>query len=323
MIDPAIGGGGLNHRIFAGNVIGHQGQIEALLDVPQDVEVGQRRLDHQEVGAFLHVEGRFAKGFAAVGRVHLVGAAVAEPGSRFGSLPERPVIAGCVFHCIAHDRHMYKPVGVQGLADCADPAVHHVRRRHHIRTRFGVGKGLPAEKFESGIVIHLAVPDRSAMAVVGVLAHADIGDDREAGNMLFQLPDSFLHHSVTAEGLAARSILALRDAEENDRRNSRFMGLLCLCHDILSRQLIDSGHGGNLLAHTAAKGGEHGVDQVVCRQRRFPHHAAENLLTPDSAGPVGREMHVNLPKNPGSASRIDEKARRVLAGAICRNHPVP
>ena len=52
---------------------------------------GQGRLDHDDVGPFGQVERDLAQGLVAVGRVHLVAAAVAELRRRFGGVAERTV----------------------------------------------------------------------------------------------------------------------------------------------------------------------------------------------------------------------------------------
>ena len=51
-----------------------------VLHPPDDVEVGQRGLHHQDVGALLEVELRLADRLVGVGRIHLIAAAVAELG---------------------------------------------------------------------------------------------------------------------------------------------------------------------------------------------------------------------------------------------------
>src|SRR5919112_1879978 len=52
-VEPAVLGGGLDHRVFAGHLIGEGRHPKRLLHAPDDVEVGQPRLDHDHVGPFL------------------------------------------------------------------------------------------------------------------------------------------------------------------------------------------------------------------------------------------------------------------------------
>src|SRR3712207_8377471 len=59
-----------------------------------DVQVGQGRLDHDRVGTLGEVLRHLAQRLVGVGRVHLVGRAVAELRRTLGRLPERAVEAG-------------------------------------------------------------------------------------------------------------------------------------------------------------------------------------------------------------------------------------
>ena len=76
-------GGGLDHRIFAAHLVGEGRHPERVLHPRDDVEIGQARLDHHEVGALGEVELDLAQRLLDVGRVHLVAALVAlEPPER-------------------------------------------------------------------------------------------------------------------------------------------------------------------------------------------------------------------------------------------------
>ena len=58
-VDPAVGGGGLDHRVLAGHLVGGDGHVRRRgAHVGDDVEVGHRRLDHDDVGALGEVEQR-------------------------------------------------------------------------------------------------------------------------------------------------------------------------------------------------------------------------------------------------------------------------
>lgn len=68
-----------------------------------DVEIGQGRFDHDDVGPFVEVEVDFLQGFTAVGRIHLIAPAVAEVRCRIGSVAEGTVIGRGVFGGVGHD----------------------------------------------------------------------------------------------------------------------------------------------------------------------------------------------------------------------------
>src|SRR5690242_6576380 len=105
-----------------------------------------------------------------------------------------------------------------------------------------MGKGLLGQEFQGGVVVNIAVLDDAAVAVVGVFAHADIGDYRQVRYLLLQGPDRFLDDPGIGVGVAADSVLGFRNSEENDRRNPQLMDLLGLGDDILDGLLVDPRH---------------------------------------------------------------------------------
>jgi membrane-bound lytic murein transglycosylase B len=76
-VDPAVGGGGLDHGVLAGDVVGRYRDVDGVAHLAQHVEVGQRGLHHHDVGALGDVQERLADAFTGVGGVLLVGAPVA------------------------------------------------------------------------------------------------------------------------------------------------------------------------------------------------------------------------------------------------------
>ena len=107
--------GGLEHGVFAGDLVGAEGDIEALAGGADDVEVGHGGLHQDHVGAFGDVEVDLAHGLAEVGAVHLIAAAVAELGGGVGGLAEGAVEGGGEFGGVAEDGR----VGEQPAASSA------------------------------------------------------------------------------------------------------------------------------------------------------------------------------------------------------------
>jgi hypothetical protein len=108
-VEPSHLGRRLDHGELAAHVVGRDGMIELLPGAPDDVKVGQRRLDHDDVGPLLDVEPDLAHGLVAVGGVHLVALAVAELRGALRGLPEGPVEGGGVFGRVGHDRGARSP----------------------------------------------------------------------------------------------------------------------------------------------------------------------------------------------------------------------
>jgi hypothetical protein len=70
-----------------------------------------------------------------------------------------------------------KIVFVEYRPDFCHPAVHHVRRGHHVGTRLGMGQGRFGQQVQCGVIVHGVAVHKSAVTVVGVFAQAHIGDD--------------------------------------------------------------------------------------------------------------------------------------------------
>ena len=73
------------------------------------------------------------------GRVHLIGAPIAELRRAFGRVAERAVKAAGVLGGVTHDRQVRKAVGVERRADRADHAVHHAAGGDHVGPGAGHG----------------------------------------------------------------------------------------------------------------------------------------------------------------------------------------
>ena len=64
-VDPALGGGGLDHAEFAGNVVrGQRHAGKMVRGQADDVEIGEGRLDHDHVGPFGQVQFDLAEGLS-------------------------------------------------------------------------------------------------------------------------------------------------------------------------------------------------------------------------------------------------------------------
>src|SRR5579859_7400003 len=144
-VKPAFGYGGFDHGVFAADVVGAYRDIEFVADGADDVEVGEGGLDHDHVRAFFQIQGDFFQGFAGVGGIHLVAAAVAELRRGLRGFAERAVKAGAVFCGVGKNGDIFEFVLVELFADGGDAAVHHVGGRDDIAAGTGVREGLLGE----------------------------------------------------------------------------------------------------------------------------------------------------------------------------------
>ena len=157
LVEQSALGGGLEHGVLAADVVGRDGHARGLLDAADDVQVGQRGLDHQDVGALVGVELGLAHGLERVGRIHLVALAVARLRRAVGGDAERAVEGGGVLGRVGDDRRLAQPVLVERRAQGADAAVHHVAGRDGVRARLGLRDRGAREQLERLVVVDDAV----------------------------------------------------------------------------------------------------------------------------------------------------------------------
>src|SRR5581483_7135925 len=292
LVEVARGGGGLHHRVLAADVVGRDGKVEPLTHGADDVEVGQRRLDHQHVGALGDVELAFAQRLAHVAGVHLVAAPVAERRRAAGDVAERAVERGGELRRVRDDRRL-RQLG----ADRADAAVHHVAGADGVRARLGVRHGGARDQLERGVVVDLAACEDAAVPVRGVLAEADVGEQEELREARPERPERPLDDAVVDPGARALVVLRLRDAEEHHRLDAEADELLALAHDRLDGVAAESGQ---LRVRQRLRRDEQRQHEVVDGQRRLAHEVAERRRPPQAPQPGRRERH---PRNGRTAAR--------------------
>ena len=120
-----------------------------------------------------------------------------------------------------------------------DAAVHHVARRDDVRARLGVAGGGLREQFQrrvvedfhrsaglrQGVSIFFHKPCRSrlhhaAMAVLHVFAQADVRDDQQRRQFLFQQPRRLLDNAIFRVSAGSLRILFVGNAEQQDGGNA-------------------------------------------------------------------------------------------------------
>ena len=233
-----------------------------------------------------------------------MGAPIAELRGSLGGVAERAVERRGVFDRVRHDRNVVVSVLVEALADARDHPVDHAARRHDVGTGPRVAHRDAGEDVEGLVVEHVAVRQyrvlvvqHPAMAVIGVLAQAHVGDDEEIGQGVLQRADRALDDAVVVEVLLPDRILRRGDAEEQHRRNPRRGGPLRLLDRLIDRELADPRHGGNRIAHVRTMDDEHRIDEIGGGQHRLADGRAQPRGVPETARPVAQE--VGLESRPG------------------------
>ena len=113
---------------------------KALADPPQNIEIGQGRLHHHNVRAFLDNERHLAQRFLCVCRIHLIRTTIAELRRAFGRVAERSIEDGGKLRRVTHDAGLIEAICIERFADCADATIHHVAGRDHVRASLCVGE---------------------------------------------------------------------------------------------------------------------------------------------------------------------------------------
>ena len=88
-----------------------------------------------------------------------------------------------------------------------------------------VGKRGVGEPRKRGIVADFGLPvgahlDRPAVAVIGVLAQADVRPERQAGELAAQGPQRRRHRALVVCGVAALGVLVVGNPEQDDARDA-------------------------------------------------------------------------------------------------------
>ena len=108
---------------------------------------------------------------------------------------------------------------VEAGADRPDHAIHHPAGGDHVGSCPGVTGGLAGEQLERGVVIDVDAGRRfgqhAAVAMIGVLANADVGDHQDVGGAFGRF-DSALDDSLIAVRIGAQRIFGVGNAEQND-----------------------------------------------------------------------------------------------------------
>ena len=181
---------------------------------------------------------------------------------------------------------------VERAANGGHAAVHHVGRRHDVGAGLGVADRHLGEQFERHVVDDLAVLHHPAMAVVHVLAQADVGDHDQVGCLVFDGAHGELHDALGVVGAARRRVLVRGDAEQQHRRNAETLDLAHLGQQVADRELLATGHRGDRPLDVLSVRDEQRVDEVVGREGRLAHHATQRGRTSHAPHAIGGKVHV-------------------------------
>jgi hypothetical protein len=123
------------------------------------------------------------------------------------------------------------------------------------------------------------------MPVTGVLAAADVGHQQQIGKAIAKPAQPALDDAVLREILQPDVVLLSRQPEQDDRRDAeRLHPLRFSVERFVHRQVVDTGHRGDLALDPGAVDHEDGLDEIAGRQLVLAHQAAKRLGAPAAAG---------------------------------------
>lgn len=297
VVEPAALRGGVDHGVFAGDLVGDDGEEGPIFEVSNDIEVGAGRFDHEEVGALVLVEDGFDAGGASVGWVELVsgfGEVVGTGG--FGAadgIAERAVEGGVEFGAVGEDGDFGEAALVEGLADDADAAIHHIGGGDDIDAGLGVEDGHTCEHGDGGVIFDIGLVgiENAIVTVRGVGIEGDIGDDEEFGEVFFELSDGAKDECFGVEGLFAVGGFegGIDAGEESDGAYPELVKRAALFEEVavaeamLSREGIDRFTTGFLVED------EEGLDEIGRLEDGFADEIAQGGVLAQAAG-AAREL---------------------------------
>ena len=193
---------------------------------------------------------------------------------------------------------------IEGCADGFDAAVHHVAGCDDVGAGLGEGDGGAGEQGEGCVVLNLVVGcifraagavagDNSAVAVRGVLAEADIGDEDEGveGAIGFEGAQALLDDAVGCVGTGSEVVLFSGKAEEEQAAEAKRGAGFGLLERLVDGEVEDAGHGGDLFAHALAGAEKERIDERAGVQMRLAHQRAQGWSAAQTAHSCGGKVH--------------------------------
>src|SRR2546425_12318557 len=102
-----------------------------------------------------------------------------------------------MFSRVSQNPYIFVTGIVQGSSDCLDLAVNHGRRCDHVSTCYGMTDSDLCQVLQRLIVLNESISQYPAVAVVRVMAHADISEHCNSYTILVPYPaDGLLDNSI-------------------------------------------------------------------------------------------------------------------------------
>ena len=121
------------------------------------------------------------------------------------------------------------------------------------------------------------------MAVLHVFAQADVRDDEQRRQFLFQQPDGLLHDAVLRVSAGSLRVLFVGNAEKQNGRNAERVGARRFADNFVRRKLEHAGHGLDGAAQFFAEARKQRQDELLHAQMRFGDEPPQRGRLPQPA----------------------------------------
>src|SRR5262249_51852342 len=277
-------GGGFDHRVLAAHVIYRGRFVEALAHAPKNIDVRQRRLDHDDVRAFIDVQPDLAEGFVRVRRIHLVRSTITELWRAFGCGAKRAVKNGSEFRGGTHNARFCKNVGIKGFPNCADAAVHHVAGCDHVRAGLRVRERRFHQKIDTLVVQHMKMvavnASDAAMAVTHVFTETNVRDRNDFRTIVLERAQRFLHYAILGISAARLFILYLGNSKKENGLKSGVLYLSCFIDNFTGGELKHAWHAHDRTPFVDLFADEKRQNKIVCSEIGLANEIAQAWGSP-------------------------------------------
>ena len=251
-----------------------------------------------------------------VSPVLLVPLAVATAGDgHVHRVAERTVQRAGVLRRVGEDGDVGEPILVEGPTDPGDLPVHHPARGDDVGPGPGLGERGLGVDLQGGVVVDLTpVVEDAAVAVIGVLVDAQIGDQHEIVTDLgAQVAERHLDDALRVERRTAGGVLRRRQTEQHHRPDAETGQLGDLLAEALPAVLDHAGQRPDRLWLADVLANEERGDEIARAHGRLGDQVAQRRRPAQPAGPAGRERRGHG-RSPLQCERVSASERAAING---------
>ncbi len=141
------------------------------------------------------------------------------------------------------------------------------------------------QQIERRVVVDVTIANDAAVAMAGVFAETDIGDDDEVRCRVLERTHCVLHDAGIVVRLGTFFVLRCRQPEDQHRGYAKRLEIVSLARYLVERDPKLARHRLDLFADARAVGDEQGIHEVGRRQPRFGDQAPHAGRLPQAAVP--------------------------------------